>query len=43
MAHDKKFVTGRNRFVLLTGIGRWRQRESVPVDLVRSAASEVLA
>ena len=43
MAHDKKFVTGRNRFILLAGIGRWEEREGVPEDLVRSAASEVLA
>jgi 3-dehydroquinate synthase len=43
MAHDKKFVTGRNRFVLLTGIGRWTEREGVPADMVRAAADEVLA
>jgi 3-dehydroquinate synthase len=42
MAHDKKFVTGRNRFVLLTDIGEWVEREGVPADVVRSAAESVL-
>jgi len=38
MKHDKKFVTGRNRFVLLSAIGRWVEREGVPDELVRAAA-----
>lgn len=42
LAHDKKFVTGRNRFVLLEGIGRWTEREGVPEDVVRQAARSVL-
>jgi len=42
MTHDKKFVTGRNRFVLLTGIGRWAEREGVPAEQVRAAAVEAL-
>ena len=43
MAHDKKFVAGRNRFVLLSEIGRWVEREGVPMDAVRDAARSVLS
>jgi 3-dehydroquinate synthase len=42
MAHDKKFVTGANRFILLTDIGQWISREGVDEELVRDAALEVL-
>ncbi len=42
MEHDKKFVTGRNRFVLLRDIGQWVEREGVPTELVRKAARDVL-
>ncbi len=40
MAHDKKFLVGRNRFVLLTGIGQWTEREAVPSDVVRDAPAK---
>ena len=43
MAHDKKFVAGRNRFVLLADIGQWVEREGVPMDVVRDAARSVLS
>jgi len=36
MRHDKKFVSGVNRFVLPVGIGEWAEREGVPEALVRS-------
>ena len=42
MAHDKKFLVGRNRFVLLTDIGQWTEREAVPSDVVRDATREAL-
>lgn len=42
MRHDKKFVTGSNRFVLLTAIGRWTEREGVPGDLVREAVEQAV-
>ncbi len=42
MQHDKKFTTGRNRFVLLTDVGQWRECEDVPADVVREAAREAL-
>jgi 3-dehydroquinate synthase len=42
MAHDKKFLVGRNRFVLLTDIGQWAEREAVPSDVVRDATREAL-
>jgi 3-dehydroquinate synthase len=42
MEHDKKFVTGQNRFVLLTDIGQWAEREAVPAPVVREAARSVL-
>jgi 3-dehydroquinate synthase len=43
MAHDKKFITGRNLFVLLSDIGQWTSKEGVPMDMVRRAAERVLA
>ncbi|MHC5034667.1 MAG: 3-dehydroquinate synthase [Planctomycetota bacterium] len=42
MAHDKKFVTGENRFVLLAEIGQWVERKGVPTDLVQRAVAEAL-
>ena len=43
MQHDKKFITGKNRFVLLTGLGRWTERAGVPEDVIERAAHEVIA
>ncbi len=43
MAHDKKFTTGQNRFVLLSEIGRWVERRGVPAELVRRVARHSLA
>ncbi|MFO7957450.1 MAG: 3-dehydroquinate synthase [Candidatus Brocadiia bacterium] len=43
MQHDKKFIKGTNRFVLLEGIGRWTEREGVPEDVIRPAARNVLS
>ncbi|MFW6189684.1 MAG: 3-dehydroquinate synthase [Planctomycetota bacterium] len=43
MQYDKKFTTGRNRFVLLTGIGEWTERQGVPMDVVRDAVEEAIA
>ncbi len=37
MAHDKKFLAGRNRFVLVTDIGRVRVTEGVPSSVIREA------
>jgi len=42
LGHDKKFTTGRNRFVLLESIGKWTVREAVPEEVVRDAAESVL-
>ncbi len=42
MEHDKKFISGRNRFVLLSDIGQWTEREGVPAGVVRAAAEYVL-
>jgi 3-dehydroquinate synthase len=42
LGHDKKFTTGRNRFVLLEAIGSWTVREAVPEEVVRRAAESVL-
>jgi 3-dehydroquinate synthase len=42
MAHDKKFITGANRFILLTDIGQWVCREGVDEGLVRAVAGEAL-
>ncbi|MFO8007963.1 MAG: 3-dehydroquinate synthase [Candidatus Brocadiia bacterium] len=43
MQHDKKFVSGQNRFVLLTDVGSWTEFEGVPEETVRAAARAVLA
>lgn len=43
MQHDKKFVSGRNRFVLLTGVGEWTEYEGVPREVITEAARAVLA
>lgn len=43
LKHDKKFVTGKNRFVLLTEIGHWTEREDIDAELIRSAARAALA
>ncbi len=43
MQHDKKFVSGRNRFVLLTDVGEWTEETDVPASVVRKAAESVLA
>lgn len=37
MKHDKKFVAGKNRFVLATKIGQVKVIEGVPLDLITSA------
>lgn len=43
MEHDKKFITGQNRFVLLSDVGQWVEREGIPMELVRRVAQEVIA
>ncbi len=43
MAHDKKFVTGENCFILLSDIGQWVERTAVPMELVERAARDVIA
>jgi 3-dehydroquinate synthase len=35
LLHDKKFVRGKNRFVLPTGIGQVQTREAIPDELIR--------
>jgi 3-dehydroquinate synthase len=42
MSHDKKFITGENRFILLTEIGEWTEEVGVPMEVVRRAARQVL-
>jgi 3-dehydroquinate synthase len=42
MRMDKKFRDGKNLFVLPTGIGAWRQAESVSQALIDGAISAVL-
>ncbi len=42
MRHDKKFVSGQNRFVLLTAVGAWTEFEGVPEETVRAAAREAI-
>lgn len=35
LVHDKKFLSGKNRFVLLTDIGQTRVAENIPEGLIR--------
>jgi 3-dehydroquinate synthase len=37
MTHDKKFLAGKNRFVLLSRIGRVRLVEGVPSSMIKKA------
>jgi len=43
MKRDKKFISGRNRFVLLEGIGRARVAEGLDASLLREALARHLA
>ena len=42
MKRDKKWADGRNRFVLLTDVGAWKEVEGVDMDLVEKVVEEVL-
>jgi 3-dehydroquinate synthase len=42
LRHDKKFITGANRFILLEDIGAWTCREGVDMDAVRDITRSVL-
>jgi 3-dehydroquinate synthase len=42
MQHDKKFVAGKNRFVLVQQIGKVKVVEGVPADLIRKAIAKFL-
>jgi len=37
MQHDKKFITGKNRFVLATNIGKVKVVEGVPMQAIKAA------
>ena len=41
MRHDKKFLTGKNRFVLAKEIGRVKVVEGVPLKIIRNAVKTV--
>ena len=43
MRHDKKFVSGKNRFVLARSIGRVRVVANVPMDIIRRAIRSLMA
>ena len=43
MRHDKKFVAGKNRFVLTRGVGKVKVVEGVPMDVIRSATKKYMA
>ena len=42
LTHDKKFIRGKNRFVLPTGIGKVRVVEDVPEAIIKKAISDHL-
>ncbi len=43
MRHDKKFVGGRNRFVLAHGIGKTKIVENIPADMITAAIKSINA
>lgn len=43
MRHDKKFVAGKNRFVLAQGIGRVKVVEGIPQEIITAALKKYLA
>jgi 3-dehydroquinate synthetase len=42
MQHDKKFVAGKNRFVLAVSIGRVKVVSGVPSNIIQSAIKKIL-
>ncbi len=42
MQQDKKWIGGKNRFVLLTGLGSWKTVEGVDMGTVRQVVKEVV-
>ena len=42
MQHDKKFVRGKNRFVLVKSIGRVEVKKDIPLPIVTSAIKTFL-
>ena len=42
LSHDKKFIRGKNRFVLPVGIGRARIVEDVPKRVIKEAITQHL-
>lgn len=42
MQHDKKFICGRNRFVLVEGIGRVKVVEDIPLPIIQQSIQEYL-
>ncbi len=43
MRHDKKFQSGKNRFVLMTGIGSVKLRDDVPAEAIAEAIDSFLS
>ncbi|MBP9853471.1 MAG: 3-dehydroquinate synthase [Candidatus Omnitrophica bacterium] len=42
MAHDKKFISGKNRFVLVSNVGKVKVAEDVSTDIIKSAILKYL-
>lgn len=42
MRHDKKFITGKNRFVLAVQIGKVKVMEDIPLDVIKKAIKAYL-
>ena len=43
MKHDKKFISGKNRFVLMQRVGKVRVVEGVSVDIISSAVKKLMS
>lgn len=42
MKHDKKFISGKNRFVLVSRIGKVKVVEDLPMDVIKSAIKKYM-
>ncbi|MEW5895247.1 MAG: 3-dehydroquinate synthase [Candidatus Omnitrophota bacterium] len=42
MRHDKKFKSGRNRFILMTGLGKVKIQENIDDGLIRSSINKFI-
>ena len=42
MKHDKKFISGKNRFVLMQSVGKVKVVEGISIDVISSAVKKLM-